>query len=186
MKKLVKILLAIIIGIVIIISAVYAYYGGFKSVDFEIENTGGEIFVYESVTGNYNQSPVVMESVYYALLNDFKIETTKGVGIYYDNPQQVEESKLRSDLGCFLDTPVDSITMANLSARFKIKTMPQGEYIVTKTPNKGVMSIMVGIIKVYPAMNNYIEKNGYKNEGAVTEIYDTPTKTIIYRKEAVK
>lgn len=185
MKKVVKILLVIVIGIIFILSAVYAYYGGFRSVKFEVKETGGEIFVYENVTGDYSQSPVVMDSIYYALLNDLKIETTNGAGIFYDNPQHVEKSKLRSEIGCILDSDVDSTKMVELSHRFKVKVLPKTDYILTEFPNKGMMSTIVGIMKVYPAMTDFVEKNGYK-DSPVMEIYDVPTMTIIYRKEALK
>jgi len=185
MKKVVKILLVIVIGAVVILTAIYAYYGGFRSVNFEVKETGGETFVYENVTGDYSQSPVVMDSIYYALLNDLKIETTKGAGIYYDNPQHVDKSKLRSEIGCMLDSEVDSLKMVQLNNRFKVKTLPKTNYIVTEFPNKGMMSTFVGIMKVYPAMTGFVEKNGYKNS-PVMEIYDVPTMTIIYRMEAEK
>lgn len=186
MKKLVKVLLIIVVGIVVILTSVYAWYGGFKTINFEIKKTGGEVFVYENITGDYSQSPVVMDNIYYALLNDYKIETTKGAGIYYDNPQYVDKSKLRSEIGCILDAAIDSIQMAELSTRFKVKTLPEGDYIVSEFPRKGMMSIFVGIMKVYPAMAKYIEKAGYKDAGPVTEVYDEPSKAIIYRKEAIK
>ncbi|EGK00622.1 MULTISPECIES: GyrI-like domain-containing protein [Dysgonomonas] len=186
MKKLVKILLALVIGIIILLTAVYAYYGGFRTVNFEEKETGGEVFVYENVTGDYSQSPVVMDSIYYALLNDYKIETTKGAGMYYDNPQQVEKSKLRSEIGCILDTPLDSMQMVVLSSRFKVKTLPKSDYIVGEFPNKGMISTMVGIMKVYPAMTKYIETTDYKADGPVIEIYDVPAKVIIYRQSVSK
>jgi len=183
MKKLVKILLVIVVAVIIVVTAVYAYYGGFRSIDLKVEETGGELFVYENMTGDYSQSPVYMDSVYYFLLNELNIATTKGVGIYYDHPEHVETSKLRSEVGCFLDSPVDSIQMVNILKKFKIKEVAKGQYLTTELPNKGMMSIMVGIIRVYPAMAKYMEENGHKDQKLtpIMEIYDQPTKTIIYR-----
>ncbi|GAB6121272.1 GyrI-like domain-containing protein [Dysgonomonas termitidis] len=186
MKKIVKILLALIFGIIILLVAIYAYYGGFRTVNFEVKEAGGEVFVYENVTGDYSQSPVVMDSIYYALLNDYKIGTTKGAGMYYDNPQQVEKSKLRSEIGCILDTYPDSMQMVVLSNRFKVKVLPKGNYIVGEFPNKGMISTIVGIMKVYPALTKYIETAGYKKDEPVMEIYDVPAKVIIYRQSVSK
>jgi len=183
MKKVVKILLIIAGTIAIALSAIFAYYGGFRTIEFKVEKTKSEIFVYENVIGNYNQSPIVMDSIYYALLNDLNIETTKGTCIYYDDPKQVEESNLRSEVGCLLDAPLDSITMVNLSNRFKVKSIPQGQYIVGRFPLKGTPSIIIAIMKVYPALNEYIDKNGYKTDNPIIEIYDVPEETIIYRKK---
>ncbi|WP_029904369.1 GyrI-like domain-containing protein [Prevotella sp. 10(H)] len=186
MKNPVKFLLTIVIAIIVIITATYAYYGGFRSVNFEVKEAGGETMVYTDLTGDYGQTALYMDTVYYTLLNEYGIATTKGAGIYYDNPQHVEKSKLRSDIGCLLDSPLDSLKTAQISSKFKIKTIPQKTCTVTEFPFKGFMSVMVGIIKIYPALNNYIEENGYKAAGPTMEIYDTPNKTIIYRQEIEK
>lgn len=178
-----RILIIVFISIIVLFLSVYAYFGGFRTVEFEEKNTGGEIFVYENVTGSYRQSPVVMDSIYYALLNDFGIETTKGAGIYYDNPQLVEEENLRSEIGCLLDTPADSILMAKLSDRFKVKVLPEGRYVVGEFPNKGSFSVIVGVLKVYPALDKFISERRSRMNSSVTEIYDVPSKKIIYRQK---
>lgn len=41
-------------------------------------------------------------------------------------------------------------------------------------------------MKVYPAIEKYVEINGCKNEGSVMEIYDVPNKKIVYRKEIIE
>ena len=98
MKKVMNIVLIIIAVLAVLLIAVYAYYGGFGKISFRIENQGGETIVYENVTGDYSQTPKVSDKIYYALLNEEKIETTKGIGIYYDNPKKVDKDKLRSDI----------------------------------------------------------------------------------------
>jgi len=60
------------------------------------------------------------------------------------------------------------------------------KYIVTEFPHKGNMSIIVSIMKVYPALNKYMEENGYEQNVPVMEIYDMPNKKILYRAEAIK
>lgn len=186
MKKLVKVLFTILVTIAILLTAIYAYYGGFKSIVFEVKETGGEIFIYKTVVGDYNQTPIYMDSVYYTLLNEFNIDTTKGAGLYYDNPQRTEKNRLRSDIGCILNTPLDSAKIASISQKFKVKILPKTNYILGEFPYKGMISVIVGIMRVYPELTIYMEENGYKDAGPVTEIYDVPEKKIIYRKEAVK
>ena len=78
-----KIALVIIVLIVSLFVLAYAYYGGFKNISFRVEEQGGETVVYEAMVGDYNQTPKVQDKIYNALLNDEKIETTKGFGIYY-------------------------------------------------------------------------------------------------------
>ncbi len=170
----VAILTAIIVGFA-------AYWGAFKSIQFSMVEQGGETLVYEEMTGDYRQSGEVMDQVYYSLLNDYKIETFKGFGIYYDNPQKVEASKLRSELGCILEES-DIHRLSELEGNFKIKTYPKGKYVVAEFPYKGKLSVIFGIMKVYPALNKYVKEKGYDEEGAIMEIYDTPGKKIVYRK----
>jgi hypothetical protein len=87
-----KITLIIIVIIIILIAAFYAYYGGFRKISFRIEEHVGETLVYENIVGDYRQAATITNKVYYALLNDEKIETTRGFGIYYDNPKTVEKA----------------------------------------------------------------------------------------------
>ncbi|WP_462319185.1 hypothetical protein, partial [Marinilabilia sp.] len=56
-------------------------------------------------------------------------------------------------------------------------------YVVTEFPNKGKLSVMMGIFKVYPAISKYFKSEGLDEKGAVMEIYDVPNQTIIYRKD---
>jgi DNA gyrase inhibitor GyrI len=181
--KIILIIIAIIIALIALLVAFYAYYDGFKTVNFRIEEQGGETLVYENVVGDYKQASTVSNKIYYELLNNEKIETTKGFGIYYDNPKNVEKSKLRSEVGCIVEN-IDSATLAGLAEKYQVKTLPQKQCIVTEFPFKGGMSIMVGIMKVYPALAKYIENEKLK-DSPIMEIYDVPNKVIIYRKEIV-
>jgi hypothetical protein len=79
----------------------------------------------------------------------------------------------------------DSVTIAKLSMKYQVKILPESKYIVTEFPFKGGMSIMVGIMKVYPAIAKYIEKKDLK-DGYIMEIYDCPNKIITYRKEIIE
>ncbi len=180
--KTIQIIIIVVAVLIAIVAVFAAYWGAFKSIKFSVVEQGGETLVYDEMTGDYRKSGVVMDKVYYTLLNDYKIETFKGFGIYYDNPQKVETSKLRSELGCILGES-DLHRLNELEGSFKIKTYPKGKYIVTEFPFKGKLSVMFGIMKVYPALNKYVKENGYNEEGAIMEIYDTPGKKIVYRKQ---
>lgn len=179
--KTLQIIIIVVAVLISIIVGFAAYWGAFKSIQFNVVEQGGETLVYEEMTGDYRQSGVVMDKVYYSLLNDYKIETFKGFGIYFDNPQKVEASKLRSELGCIVEES-DIHRLSELEGNFKIKTYPKDKYIVAEFPYKGKLSVMIGIMKVYPAMNKYVKENGFDEEGAIMEIYDTPGKKIVYRR----
>ena len=182
--KIMKVILIIFTILVVLLIAIYAYYGGFEKISFRIENQGGEAVVYENVTGDYSQSPKVSDRVYYTLLNNEKIETTKGFGIYYDNPKNVAKDKLRSEIGCIIEN-ADSATLARLSEKYQVKTLPQSEFVVTEFPFKGKLSVLIGILKVYPALDKFNKEHGYI-ESPIIEIWDIPNKKTIYRKETKK
>ena len=182
--KTVLIIIAILVVIIIIFISIYAYYGGFKKIESVVQSQGGETIVYESVTGDYSQTSKYTDKIYYALLDDDEVETTKGIGVFYDNPQQVDKDKLRSEVGCVLDN-TDSALIARLSGKYQIKTLPEGNFLISEFPMKGKMSFIIGVMKVYPALNKYSQEHGYK-DSPITEIYDVPNKKIIYRKEIIK
>ncbi|KAA6337094.1 hypothetical protein EZS27_014806 [termite gut metagenome] len=174
--------MAIIIVLVILglLTALFGYFGGFSKIIIRTLKAGGEVLVYENVTGAYNQASKVSNKIYYDLLNTEKIPTTKGFGIYYDNPKNVEQSKLRSEVGCIVDA-VDNNLMDKLKEKYQVKTVPEENCLVVEFPFKGGFSILVGMIKVYPVIEKYVTENNYL-DGPVMEIYDVPNKKIIYRK----
>ena len=111
-------IMAIIIVLIIlgILTAVLGFFGCFYKINLKTENTGGEILIYENVTGAYNQASKISNNVYYELLNNYKIETFKGFGIYYDNPKNVEQNKLRSEVGCIGEN-IDIKTLEKIKER---------------------------------------------------------------------
>lgn len=163
-----------------LITAVFGFFGGFNKINLQTINTGGEILIYENVIGAYNQAAKVSNKIYYELLNNEKIETTKGFGIYYDNPKNVEQSKLRSEVGCVLENS-DQSTIDKLKEKYQVKILPQEDCLVVEFPYKGFFSIMMGMIKVYPIIGKYISENNL-NDGPIMEIYDVANKKLIYRK----
>lgn len=180
--KALKITLIIIVATLAVLIGVSAYYGGFRKIEFSIVERQPEWVVYESVTGDYGQTPQVTDRVYNTLLNEWGIETYRGFGIFYDNPQDTEKDKMRSDLGCMLENAPDSFLISQIETKFNIKELPEGKFLTTEFPYKGSLSIMFGIMRVYPAMNKYcIEHN--IGDSPIMEIYDVPNGKIIYQKE---
>ncbi len=183
MKSIKKILIALLV-VAVIILGIYAYFGGFTSLDFKITQAGGETIVYKELIGDYGKTGEMMTAISEDLISDYGITTTQNIGIYYDDPELVEKDKLRSDIGCIININ-DQNKLDQLQKNYSLKQTPQTEYLITKIPFKGFFSIMVGIFKVYPAMEKYLDKNKMSDDGPITEIYDTQNKEIIYRKEII-
>jgi hypothetical protein len=177
-----KTALIIIILLAGILLAVYTWLGGFRKIHFTVKEAGGEMLVYESHTGDYKNVGKVIDRMYYVLLNEEKVECFRGFGIYYDNPQKVEKSKLRAEVGNILENPGAEV-LEQLTPKYNIKTLEKQDYLVAEFPYRNQLSVILGIMKVYPAMNRYIEKHQLPKDGFVMEIYDVPGKMIIYRKQ---
>ncbi len=177
-----KITLIIIGSILLIITTVFAYYGGFKKITPVIKICGGETIAFEKVKGDYKQSGIVSDRVYYSLLNKHKIDTYKGFGIYFDDPGTVETENLRSHVGCIIENK-DLDKLDEIKNDFEVEQYPEKEYIVAEFPYKGKLSVIFGLFKAYPALKAFTEKNGYSTETQTMEIWDIPNKKTIYRKE---
>ena len=178
--------MAIVIVLIVfgIIIAVLRFFGCFYKINLKTVNSGGEILIYENVTGAYNQASKISNKVYYELLNNYKIETFKGFGIYYDNPKTVEQNKLRSEVGCIGEN-IDNKTLEKIKEQFQVKNLPIENYLAAEFPFKGFPSIIIGMIKAYPIIEKYIIEKGFE-DGPIMEIYDVQNKKIMYRKFLIK
>lgn len=79
------------------------------------------------------------------------------MGYKYDNSRKVEKIRLGSEIGNILEDP-DPEVLKKLKGRYKINTLHEKEYIVTEFPYRGKLSIMMGIMKVYPALNRFLRE----------------------------
>lgn len=179
MLKQILIGIAAIIGVVVIALLIFlAQNGFFTKVLVEEKEVGPYVLIYEEHTGDYAGMKDVTYRVYNKLLNEDKIMTTKGFGIYYDNPRNVPKDKLRSIGGCILDEK-DYDKIAVLEKKYKIKKIEKQRSLVADFPFRNRMSIIMGIMKVYPEMNEYVSSKHYQF-AEVMEIYDMPNKKITY------
>lgn len=175
--KIIIILICAVLGIGLL--TFLNHTGFFAKVLIEEKTAGPYILVFDEHIGDYRNTAAVQDKIYYSLLNDYKIETYKGFGIYYDDPKKVPKDKLRSKAGCILEqTDYDKIEMLKEKG-FKILEMAEAKSVVVEFPFKNPLSILAGIKKVYPRIDKYLQINKYsKNE--MLEIYNIPEKKIIY------
>lgn len=152
----------------------------FEKIYIEKTITGGESFIYKEVSGNYKQSGKVMKEIYDVLLSK-GISSNIGIGVYYDNPKQVKEEKLRSEVGIIIEESFRQ-KIEEVTHNYKIKQTNKGEYLQAEFPYKSMISIFIGMYKFYPELKKEIDKNGYK-QGVCSEIYDMKNQKIYYRME---
>lgn len=176
-----KILLFGLAFVVIIISTLViylAYSGLFHKVVMEEKEIGSFVLIYENHVGEYQKIKPVMDKVYNSLLNEDKIETTRGFGIYYDNPKKVAKDKLRSIGGCILDEK-DYAKLEQLKTKYKVMELPKKKSLYAEFPFNNPISIFIGILKVYPVFSAYIKTKQYQQR-EVMEVYNQGAKKIEY------
>lgn len=138
------------------------YLGAFKGVEISRAMQGPYKTVYLEHVGPYHKSSKVMERVE-------KFMKTQGVtcgrtfGEYLDDPRTVEEARLRSKVGCLVET-----VPAELPEDFRSGEIEARNYVVAVfTGSPGI-----GPLKVYPRVNDFMLKENLKQSGAVIEIYE--------------
>jgi len=103
------------------------------------------------------------------------IPELKTIGIYYDDPQQVDPTDLRYCVGVILpeNKAVADEHMKTLSAHgFKENFLPAVEHaVITKFPFNNTISIFIGVARVYPRLAEYIQTEKLCAHPMV-EIYD--------------
>ena len=176
--KITKMIAIIIAAIVLLSTIALSRYGLFSSVNIVEKNVGPYLLVYKKHTGDYKNVGPIMDEIYYDLKNNYAIETTKGFGLYYDNPQEVDKAQLRSIVGCVAEgTSVEKLN--KLSNKYSIQEYPSSKSVVAEFPYKGKLSIIIGVFKVYPKLAFYIKEHKY-HQTPVMELYDNPNKKIEY------
>ncbi|MDD5224930.1 MAG: GyrI-like domain-containing protein [bacterium] len=173
-----KYVLGLIGVLFVILISVLTYYGMFAKVTISEQETGPYWLVYEKYIGDYKNVGPVMTKLSEELKKKESIETSRGFGLYYDNPQEVAKDKLRSLVGCILEEK-DTSKIQGLQAKYNIKSYPVSKSVVASFPYRGHPSIFVGIFKVYPKFFSYLKDHNF-TPVPLMELYDLPNKKIIY------
>ncbi len=159
------------------------YFGILQEVTIQEQEIGPLKIVYETHLGDYSNVGEIQDKIYSSLRED-GINTTKGFGIYYDNPKEVEKSLLRSETGVIIEEK-DYSRISELRVKYNVKDIPKAKNVIATFPYRNKYSIMFGVFKVYPKLNKYIEEKNYKPSPAM-EIYDKENQRIVYLFEIVK
>ncbi len=164
--------------------AMLAYMGVFSTVKVVEKEVGPYTLVVERYAGEYKDTGKIFEKVYKAVKNE-GIQTTRGIGIFYDDPKSVAKDKLRSDCGVILEGKDLDKVPALRKKKFNIMTIRKKKSMVAEFPLVNTFSYMIGPAKGYPALMKHMQEKGYKMS-APYEIYDMRGGNILYVMEIVK
>ncbi len=174
-----KIVGIIVLSVIVLVILWLMYMGMFSKLIVQEKEMGPYTMAFEKFIGPYSQTKVAFDNVYNKL-KDKGFKTSKGIGIYYDDPTKVPAKELRSDCGSIIEEN-DLLRLIELQGVVEIKTISAGNCLVTVMPIKNSLSYMFGPMKAYGAMIKYAkEKNIELGLEASYEIYDMPNKMIYY------
>lgn len=162
--------------LVLLILAFLISMGLFKKIHISEVQSPELYIVYLNIEGDYRKSAAVMDEIYYDLKDNHGIETTNGFGFYFDNPKEVETDNLRSIAGCVVSKE-DYDKIKNV--KYLKNIIENQSAFTTEFPFKNGFSVLFSLIKVYPAINNYL-KVKHIEQKPVIEIYNIPEKKIQY------
>jgi AraC family transcriptional regulator len=160
MKALIGLIVVTVAGLV---GALLFRLGTFKEVTVSEGNKGPYKIVFKNHVGAYHKIVPVIESVEkWAKENGESCHLS--FGEFLDDPDKVEEDRLRSIAGCMVEKTWDFV----LPAGFGFRELPSRFYVIAEF--EGAPSI--GPFKVYPRAKEYIEAHNYKMSGSIMEIYE--------------
>lgn len=140
-----------------------AYHvGAMKPVQITEEDRPEIRAIYLDHTGPYHKTVSSIEKVEkWALEN--QVDCHLSYGEYLENPEQVEEARLKSRGGCL----VDRIPLS-LPKDFQSRIYPGRRYVVAIFNG----SPGIGPLKVYPKVAEYMKEKSLRQDGPVMEIYE--------------
>jgi hypothetical protein len=172
-----------IIGIIIVIIAVICsitawQLGFFTRITVLDRQEGGIIVAGIDFKGDYSKVGEPMMKVDQQLRNA-GIKSTRGFGIYYDNPQTVPSSSCRSFIGNVIEEKDYPRLEEIKKLGFRIDTIEKKSSFVVEFPYKNKMSFFVGPLRAYPVLSKKLQTSGCKPSLAL-ELYDMSAKMTYY------
>ncbi len=181
MHTMLKKILIVLTILIIIIVGFAAYSGFFAKVEIIEKVVGPYTFIGKEYIGNYKNSGVHQDSIYQDLISK-NLDLEKGFGIYRDDPEEVPEDACRFMVGCVLKDK-DTIRRVELErSGYIIQKMNRTNSLVVEFPYKNSMSVLASVMKVYPALKEYMKEKSYQPVESL-EIY---TKDKIYISMEIK
>lgn len=143
------------------------YLGAGQPVEIVRESRGILQLVWIEHRGAYHQiMPTITKVEEWARTNNIPCPNT--FGEYIDDPETVDQDRLRSHGGCVVTVgePLP-VPIQQLAPPFRFEQRPGADYVVGKFSG----SPAIGPFKVYPKIRKYLEDNALKPSGPPLEVY---------------
>ena len=176
--KIITIILITFSAVLLLLIITVGWLGLFSTVNVSERVEGGYTVVGNEFIGDYMNVGKQMKDID-SRLKAAGLNSTKGFGIYYDNPKVTPKNKCRSFIGDIIELKDMNRIEDFKKAGFKVDTIAKKMSVLVEFPVKNQFSYFIGPIKAYPAINKYMKAKNYKPI-LTWELYDTPNKKIYY------
>lgn len=139
----------------------YFHLKVYAPVAVTLEKRGPFELLFKLHTGPYHQIGGVIHEVE-SFVQDHHMPCTQTFGEYLDNPETVDEDRLRSHGGCLLTSP-----LAVIPPEFQYQKRPERSYAVGRFAG----SPSIGPYKVYPKVRHFLNEHKLKSSSPVIELY---------------
>ncbi len=155
--------------ILVLSIAVFFYFlskGAFSHVTVHEEEMPGYSIMALTHSGPYEKIGGSFERI--QKIADQQGVPVKMIGVYFDNPDLVPADSLRSLAGIRVN-PADSLKMASIEG-VAPHVIPPGRAAVVTFETDGMVSMILGAIKSYPALSEYMAASG--KAASITYVYE--------------
>jgi len=152
----------VLLGFVLLGAYLYFYLGASRDVQISIVDLPPIHLIFKEHRGPYHQiNPVIVSVEEWAKKNG--VSCTETFGEYLDDPQVVDEDRLRSRAGCLSRRPLAPI----LPPEIKLESRPPGRYIQARFSG----SPAIGPWVVYPKIKAFVAEKGVSVSTSTIEVY---------------
>lgn len=176
--------LAMALGIVLVlILGVFAYSGGFQSIEVKEGSSEAHLIV-----GFRHQGPFHEIGEKFKMAQDMGTQLMmyrdSAIGIYFDDPGEVAEDSLRSFAGIVVkDSTQAKAFMGYAKGKGQeaiLMRIEAGKTAYVNFQTNTALSYMIGPFKCYPAIGEYLMKKGDEGKKSVYEIYTLSECTYVF------
>lgn len=139
MKKVLNVLFVVFTVLLLVVVGVLSYHGFFSTPEVREKEIGPYLVAVKRFTGSYYKVGPTMTEVD-NWLRENGVNSTKGVGLFYDDPAKVPESHRRSAVGNVLEG-VDEVTLEKIKEKLELIEIKPSQAVVVDYPIKSPFPI---------------------------------------------
>ena len=147
----------------------------------------GGMLLYKHYVGPYRECGKAFETLEKTAKTGGVDHAWSAVGVYYDNPKRLAEagrpdSLCRYAVGALVDRREKNTQALFKQEGYSAQAMPEFQAAVSEFPFTGLLSILLGLWKVYPRLNEFSSRHGLKEDqiGPFCEVcgYESSTRAM--------